>query len=276
MLTVQKPSLDHVSAEYAQPSITALSEILPIAVYTCDKYGYISSYNQAAADLWGRAPEIGRDLWCGSWKIFYPTGEAMSLDDCPMARTLKTGIAVNGEHIVIQRPDGAKILVKVYPKPLFDSQGLLSGAINTLIDISEQRADEEEKTMLATIIECADVPIISKNTDGIITSWNTAAEKLLGYSKQEVMGKSITILIPHNRLHEETIILGKIKRDERVEHYETIRLTKYGKEIPVSLTISPIKNAGGQVIGASKIMIDITSQRNMRTNCSVTRKASKY
>jgi PAS domain S-box-containing protein len=261
MTSVQKPPLNNTTKEYDLWSITALSEIMPIAIYTCDRYGYISSYNKAAVDLWGRTPEIGRDLWCGSWKIFYPTGEPMSLDDCPMARTLKTGIAVNGAHIVIQRPDGAKVLVKVYAKPLFDNQGQLAGAINTLIDISEQGADEEEKAMLATIIECADVPIISKNTNGIITSWNAAAEHLLGYMKQEAIGKPITMLIPKNRLHEEDIILGKIKRDERVEHYETIRLTKLGKEIPVSLTISPIKNTSGQVIGASKIMIDITSQK---------------
>src|ERR1041385_2467354 len=167
MASVQKPPLNDVTTEYDLRSVTALSEIMPIAIYTCDRYGYISSYNKAAVDIWGRTPEIGCALWCGSWKIFYPTGEPMSLDDCPMARTLRTGIAVNGEHIVIQRPDGAKVLVKVYPQPFFDKQGQLTGAINTLIDISEQRADEEEKAMLATIIECADVPIISKNTNGI-------------------------------------------------------------------------------------------------------------
>jgi PAS domain S-box-containing protein len=261
MTSVQQPPLRHISNENDRSSITDLSNILPISIYTCDIYGYITSYNQAAVDLWGRTPDIGRDLWCGSWKIFYPTGEPMPLDECPMARVLKTGLAIAGEHIVIQRPDGRKILAKVYPKPLFDDDGALAGAVNTLIDVSEQQAEAEQNSALAAIIEYADVPIISKTIDGMITTWNRAAEQLLGYTKEEVIGEPITILFPQNRLNEENIIIGRIRRGQRIERYETIRVSKYGKEIPVYLTISPIKNTGGQIIGASKIMIDITRQK---------------
>lgn len=261
MVSIQKPGSKDNDNGYQMPPSDELLAGLPIAVYTCDKYGYILTFNQAAVDLWGRRPEIGRDLWCGSLKIFRPTGEQMPLDDCPMARTLKTATAINGERIIIQRPDGRRILVKVYPKPLFDNNGALIGAVNTLVDIREQQTYDEEKLMLGTIIESAEVPIISKNIKGIITSWNKAAEQLFGYNRDEVIGKSITILIPNDRLIEEEMILGKIRRNGRVEHYETVRLTKQQKLVPVSLTISPIKNVLGQIVGASKIIIDITRQK---------------
>lgn len=242
-------------------SLGEVTDIIPVTVYTCDKLGYITAYNQASVKLWGRAPEIGHDLWCGSWKIFTPGGEALSLDDCPMARTLKTRRPINGEEIVIQRPDGSRILVKAYPQPIFDSNGQLTGAVNTLIDVSEYKTGEEELYKLAAIIDTAEVPIISKTTEGIITSWNKAAEQFFGYTSGEAVGRSIRMLIPEDRQGEEDIILGKINRGERVEHYETIRIRKDKREVRVSLTISPIKNSAGKIIGASKIIIDITKQK---------------
>jgi PAS domain S-box-containing protein len=241
--------------------VNEIIDILPVAVYTCDKLGYVTSYNQAAVKLWGRAPKIGKDLWCGSWKILKPDGSPLPLDECPMARTLKTGTTVNGEEIIVKRPDGSSINVKAYPVPLFDSNGALTGAVNTLIDITDHKTREAEKNMLAAIIASSDVAIISKTLDGIITSWNKAAEELFGYTADEVVGKSITILIPKERLNEEELILTKIRNGEKVEHYETFRLRKSGEEIPLSLTISPIKDAQNRVIGASKIARDITSQK---------------
>ncbi len=234
---------------------------LPVAVYTCDTYGYITSYNKAAKKLWGRAPELGKDLWCGSWKIFQTTGEPLPLDTCPMARTLKEGIAIEGEVIIVEHPDGTRRIVEPYPAPLFDSNGILNGAINTLIDITEKRNSETKDAMLASIIESSDDAIISKNLNGDIATWNSAAKKLFGYSEAEILGKSVTLLIPLNRLQEEQLIVSKIKNNEKVEHYETCRLTKSGLEIPVSLTISPIKDIEGNIIGASKIARDISKQK---------------
>lgn len=234
---------------------------LPVAVYTCNHRGYITSYNKAAVKLWGREPEIGKDLWCGSWKIYQLNGEPLSLDSCPMALTLKEGISIEGQEIIIERPDSTRVYVKPYPVPLFDPKGKLSGAANTLIDITDSKLAEERSAKLAAIVESSEDAIVSKTLEGIVKSWNYAAEQLFGRTEQEMLGKPITLVIPKERLIEEDLILGKIKRGEKVEHYETIRLHKNGNEIPVSLTISPIKDKYNRVIGASKIARNISKQK---------------
>ena len=116
---------------------------------------------------------------------------------------------------------------------------------------------------LAAIVESSDDAIISKNLSGIIQSWNTAAERIYGYSKAEAIGQPITILIPEERLPEEAMILTKIRRGERVDHYETVRKRKDGSAVLVSLTVSPIKDASGKIIGASKSARDITEQKRI-------------
>jgi PAS domain S-box-containing protein len=240
---------------------TSLFDNVPIAVYTCDSQGYIASFNIAAADLWGRKPKLGEDMWCGSWKIYDPDGAPLSLDACPMARTLKNGMAIEGEEIIVERPDGTKRNVLPHPVPLFNAAGDLTGAINTLIDITELKKGEEKQAMLAAIIESSDDAIISKTLDGIITSWNRAAEFMLGYSEKEAVGRHISLLIPKNRLAEETLIIEQIRKGQKIDHYETIRLTKGGEEIPISLTVSPIRSQSGRIIGASKIARDIKRQK---------------
>lgn len=240
---------------------TSLFDNVPIAVYTCNSQGYIASFNIAAANLWGRKPKIGEDMWCGSWKIYDPDGCPVALDSCPMARTLQNGIAIEGEEIIVERPDGSRRNVLPYPVPLFNAAGELTGAINTLIDITELKKGEEKQAMLAAIIESSDDAIISKTLDGIITSWNRAAEFMLGYSEREAVGRHISLLIPKNRLAEETLIIDQIRKGEKIDHYETIRLTKAGEEIPISLTVSPIKNKSGRITGASKIARDIKRQK---------------
>jgi PAS domain S-box-containing protein len=124
--------------------------------------------------------------------------------------------------------------------------------INTML------SDEIAPYWLAAIIESADDAIISKTLNGIITSWNKGAERIFGYTAEEVIGKPILILIPPDHYNEEPAILERIKKGERIEHYETVRMTKTGKLIDISLTISPIKDASGKIIGASKIAREIT------------------
>lgn len=115
--------------------------------------------------------------------------------------------------------------------------------------------------MLAAIIESSEDAIISKDLNSRITSWNQAAERMFGYTEQEMVGQSLYRIIPPDRHHEEEMIIAKLKKGERIEHHETIRLTKSGKLLPLSLSISPIKNAEGKVVGASKIARDITRQK---------------
>src|SRR5215475_10000354 len=115
--------------------------------------------------------------------------------------------------------------------------------------------------LLASIVSSSDDAIVSEDLDGIITSWNKGAERLFGFTAEEAVGKPITILIPPDRHHEERMILERIKRGERTDHYETVRQCKHGSLIVILLTVSPIKNAEGKIVGASKISRDITERK---------------
>jgi PAS domain S-box-containing protein len=238
-----------------------LIQNIPVAIYSTDADGRIVFYNEAAAELWGRRPKLGEDWWCGSWRLFWPDGRPMAHDECPMAVTLKTGTAPTGLWAYAERPDGSRFPFIPYPTPLFDGEGKLVGAVNMLMDITEQKRGEEAVQRLAAIVESSDDAIVSKDLNGIIASWNRGAERLFGYSSDEVIGKSVTILIPEDRHDEEPGILARIRRGERVDHYETIRRRKDGTLLNISLTISPVKDAQGRIIGASKIARDITERK---------------
>ncbi|HEY3931810.1 MAG TPA: response regulator [Verrucomicrobiae bacterium] len=234
---------------------------LPAAVYTTDAEGHVTLFNEAAATLWGRRPEIGKDLWCGSYKIFNPDGSDLPLDECPMAVTLKTGQAVREREIVIERPDGTRRNILPYPEPIFDTSGKIVGAVNMLLDITDRNLAQLIAQRFAAIVESSDDAIIGKDINGFINTWNHGAERTFQYAADEIIGKHITTLIPPARHDEEEEILGKIRRGESVKHYETVRQRKDGNLINVSLTISPIKDASGKIIGASKIARDITERK---------------
>jgi len=126
---------------------------------------------------------------------------------------------------------------------------------------AELRKAEQQLHFLGTIVQSSDDAIVSKNLDGIITSWNKGAERVFGYTAEEAIGQPITIVIPQDRQDEERTILTRLRRGERIDHFETVRRRKHGSLIVVSLTISPIKNTEGKIVGASKIARDITEQK---------------
>ena len=130
--------------------------------------------------------------------------------------------------------------------------------------------------MLASIVEFGDDAIVSKNLDGIITSWNKGAERIFDYLAEEVIGKPITILIPPERYHEEDVILERIRRGDRVDHFETIRRRKDGNLIDMSLTISPVRDANGKVVGASKIARDISERKRSEAQISVLAREAEH
>src|SRR5690606_12431157 len=235
-------------------------EASPIAFYTTDIKGRLTFYNKAAADLWGRSPALGSNLWSGSWKIFYPDGKPMYHEQDPMARTSKDVRAYKNERMIIERPDNSYRYLMVFPQPIFDEEGNLTGAHNTLVDITEHQNYEIKQATLSAIVESSEDAIISKDLNGTIMSWNAGAEQIFGYKESEVLGKSITILIPKGRIQEENLILHKIRRGERVHHFETIRKDKFDNELPISITVSPVKDSSGKIIGASKIARDISHQ----------------
>lgn len=126
-------------------------EPLPAAIYTCDLQGRVTFYNKAAATLWGREPEIGKDLWCGSWQIYNPDGTPLPLDSCPMAVTIQEGRPVRGREILIERPDGSQSYVLPYPNPIYDASGAVVGAVNMLVDLTERKYAEERLARLQSV-----------------------------------------------------------------------------------------------------------------------------
>jgi two-component system CheB/CheR fusion protein len=158
-----------------------------------------------------------------------------------------------------KRPDGRRAFTQL-PAPLDNASGDVASA-NMLAEITGREFAGEVPRRLAAIVESANDAILTKNLDGIITSWNQGAQRIFGYTAEEIIGKSITTLIPTDRQHEETAILDRIRRGECIDPYETIRQRKDGSFVEISLTVSPIKNAEGGIVGASKIARDITKRR---------------
>ncbi|MGE0424159.1 MAG: PAS domain S-box protein [Reyranellaceae bacterium] len=236
-------------------------DCLPTAVYTTDKQGRITYYNEAAAALWGHRPDLDSAAWCGSWKLLWPDGRPMAHEDCPMAVALRTGEPVRGVEVLAERPDGSRVLLAPHPTPLFDESGGLVGGVNTLVDITDRHAADDAVRRLASIVDSSDDAIVSKDLTGTIRTWNAGAERLFGYTADEAIGKPITILIPPERVDEEPGILGRIVRGERVDHYETVRRRKDGSLVDISLTVSPLKGRDGRIIGASKIARDISERK---------------
>jgi PAS domain S-box-containing protein len=234
---------------------------LPSAIYTTDAQGLLVLFNDAAATLWGGRPALGKEVWGGASKLFRPDGSELPVDQSPMAVALRTGQGVRGEEIIVERPDGTRRNVLPYPEPLLDEAGKVAGAVNMLMDITELKQSEAATRRLAAIVESSDDAIISKDLNGIIASWNDSARRIFGYDADEVVGKSITILIPPDRLEEEAHILSCVRKGEPVHHYETVRRCKDGKMVEISLSVSPIKTADGKVIGASKIARDISERK---------------
>jgi len=236
-------------------------DALPAAVYTTDAQGRITYWNPACVEFSGRVPELGSDHWCVTWKLYRPDGTPLPHDQCPMAVALEEQRTVRGEEVIAERPDGTRIWFEPHPTPLFDDAGTLIGGVNMLVDISKRKQVEHAGALLAAIVESSDDAIITKDLNGVITSWNKSAERLFGYAAHEVIGRPVTILIPPDRLDEETAILDRLRRGQRLDHFETVRVCKDGTKLDISLTISPVLGDAGRIIAISKIARDITEQK---------------
>jgi PAS domain S-box-containing protein len=167
---------------------------------------------------------------------------------------------------------GRRSLAIAY-RPELDADGNVGGWIASLLDITDERSGEQARRQLASIVESADDPIVSKDLNGIVVSWNPGAQHLFGYSADEMIGKPITTIIPAHLRDEEPRILEQIRSGERIEHYETIRRCKDGRLVDVSLTISPMRDTHGTIVGASKIARDVTAHK--RAQALVRRRADE-
>jgi PAS domain S-box-containing protein len=182
----------------------------------------------------------------------------------PVEKVLRLGTVTGlANHTILVAKNGAETCIDDSAAPIRDFSGNLVGTVLVFRDITEKRAAERSAARLASIVEDSQDAIIGKDLKGVITNWNKAAERIFGYPAAEMIGQSIRILIPADRQDEEDRILAALARGERVEHLETIRKTKTGREIHVSLSSSPIKDSEGLIVGASKIVRDITRRRSM-------------
>ncbi|MBA4849297.1 PAS domain S-box protein [Emticicia sp. BO119] len=174
--------------------------------------------------------------------------------------SLKSGF-LNYQFILIL-PDGEKKWIETIAKVFYNEDNTPIRLLGTVKDITESKTAEEKMAMLAAIVESSEDLILSKELSGIVTSWNDAGERIMGYKAHEMIGQHVSKLIPDDRLQEEEEIINRLRKGERIEHFETRRVRKDGKTIDISLTISPVKNKQGEIIGASKIARDITLQRH--------------
>ncbi len=253
-----------------------LLDALPIGVYLCDAEGRLLRWNPAAEALWGRRPVAGdaAEQFCGSFRLFDLSGAPILRTECAMAVALATGRSFRDERVVIERPDGSRLTAEATIDLLRDDDGQVVGAVNTFRearrlaeaerpggDLDGRAQDDLALQRLASIVESSDDAILSKDVNGVITSWNRGAERLFGYSEAEAVGRPVTMLIPEDRQDEEPHILGRIRRGERIDHYETVRRRKDGQLVDISLSVSPIADSSGRIVGASKIARDISDRR---------------
>ncbi len=243
---------DNISRESACETNSIL-DCLGDLLFIIDKNRIITKVNKSACNTFKKKTEelIGRHCY----EIVHGTKEPWC--NCPATKTFETK-QVTTE--IINDPNlGVSLLVTT--SAILDEHGEVAKVIHLAKDITEQEKAEERNLLLASIVDHSDDAIISKNLDGIITSWNIAAEKIYGYSAAEIIGKSIEILAPHDEKDEIALILKRICSGEQIEKYETKRRRKDGVEIDVSLTVSPIRNKGGMIVGASTIARDITENK---------------
>jgi PAS domain S-box-containing protein len=247
--------------EASQERLTAVLTSIGDAVIATDARGRVTFINPVAQKLtgWGSEEAVGRPLT----EIFRIVNEdTRAAVEHPVDRVLRDGIVVGlANHTVLIARDGTERPIDDSAAPVKEKGGAITGAVLVFRDVTQHRQAEAVKARLAAIVESSDDAIIGKNLDGVVTSWNPAATRLFGHAAEEIVGRSIGLLIPPDLQDEESAILEWIRRGETVGHYEADRLTKDQRRIDVSLSISPIRNGSGQIIGASKIARDITERR---------------
>ena len=228
------------------------------AIVSKDLNGTIMSWNRAAERMFGytAAEAIGQSI-----RIIIPA-DRQAEEDMVLGR-IRAGQAITHFETVRQRKDGTSIAISLTVSPIHDDAGRVIGASKIARDISELVEAAVVSRRLAEIVESSDDAIVSKDLTGIITSWNPAAERMFGYTAAEAIGQSIRMLIPYELQSEEDMVLARVRAGEKVDHYETVRQRKDGTRLNIALTVSPIRNGRGEVVGASKIARDVTERTRL-------------
>jgi PAS domain S-box-containing protein len=276
LVTQSRTASEPGSADQAQPShwreveesLRRQSRLLEVtlasigdAVIVTDKEGRATFLNAVAEALTGwRTEEAKGKPLIDVFRIVNERTRKLAED--PVAKVLRTGnVCGLANHTVLLSRDGREVPIDDSAAPIRAPDGELFGVVLIFRDITEQRRAEHTRSWLAAIIESSEDAIVSKTLNGTVTSWNPGAARLFGYEPEEIIGRSITTIIPADLRHEEEEVLARIRRGERVEHFETQRLTKNGRRIDISLTVSPVRDEEGSIVGASKIARDITERK---------------
>ena len=243
-------------AEAERAQFVAIIESSADAIYSCDFHWRILSWNNSAEKLYGwRAEEIiGQRI-----NLLIP--HERQEEEIEMLERLRFDVRVDHYETVRLKKDGTTIDVSISVSPIKDESGRIIGACKIARDITEWKQAEVVQAYHSAIVESSIDAIVGKTLQGIITSWNKGAENLFGYPASEIIGKSITTLIPPDRQDEEVEILERLRRGEYTDHFETVRLRKDGTTVDVSISVSPIKNKSGRIIGASKVARDISERK---------------
>ncbi len=233
-------------------------------IYGLDKNGFTMFVNPAAEKLLGYDKEemLGKfmhDL------IHYKKSnrEPFPFDTCPTHSSLTGGIVSHSDSEVFWKKDGTSFSVEYVSTPQYEN-GKIVGCVVLFRDITEIKKAREDKAFLAAIIEGTNQGVIGKDLNGTILSWNKGAEKIYGYSSDEIVGKKIHTIISEDRYGEVESFFSQIKKGVKIDHYETVRVRKDGTKIYVLLTISPILDINGDIVGASTLASEITEEKKMR------------
>ena len=261
-ITERKHAEQAIADTQARLAVTLQS--IGDAVLATDLQARVTYVNAVAEKLLGYTAQqaIGRPL--GELFRIVNQGTRRVVDN-PVDRVIREGIVMGlANHTVLLRPDGTELPIDDSAAPIKALDGTIHGVVLVFRDVTERYKSAGQAAILAAIVSSSDDAILSKDLSGTITSWNQGAEKIFGYTAQEMVGRSILTIIPPERHEEEAQILARLRAGERLDHFETVRCKKNGERCDISLTVSPLFDDDGRVVGASKISRDITEQKRAR------------
>ena len=238
--------------------LAAIVESSDDAIVSKDLNGMITSWNNAAQRVFGYTAEeiIGQP-------ILRLVPAELHSEEAEILEKVRAGERIDHFETVRIRKSGERFSASVTISPIKDDAGRIIGASKIAQDIGDRKRYDDSRFRLAAIVDTADDAIISKDLNGIIKTWNQGAYRMFGYTSEEMVGQPLLRLIPEALYYEEGEILRKLRLGERIDHYETTRVRKDGDFVDVSVTISPIRNHEGKIIGASKIARDVSDRKRM-------------
>jgi len=278
--------------QLSEDQFRRLLDALPVAIYTTDPAGWITFSNEAAIELAGREPELGRDRWCVTWRLFRPEGTPLHHDECPMAVALKEGRPVRGVEAILERPDGTRVHFLPYPTPLYDAAGKLIGGVNMLVDITEQKHAEqaiqqlnetleqrvEERTRQVTealselrasearfrmlVQGVIDYAIFMLDPNGFVTNWNSGAARIKGYAAEEIVGRHFSQFYSEDD-RQRGVPKRALETARRTGRFEAEgwRVRKDGTKFWANVVIDAIRDDDGRLVGFAKVTRDLTERK---------------